>query len=472
MDEKKELIGGQDGRGAGTPVEVDIPTLKPKEDERKGFGLPLPGGAQAGGAAAKAGGVAAAVGLKAVLTGKLGIAAMALAATGAGLVGYGVVQQGKVHKPRPARTARLGPISTTVKVDKRDSQGSKSLAYMAAASKGEVRWKDPNAPGTREAPGGREEPSRAPAEAEGAAAPAEGLPETPDQFSQGGKLAHNLSGSKLSSRVGGDFGKHNIFSGGTGFQMKDMGKKDKQNLADITEFKKRGTAGGKTGALRRGKKAQMGKQMSTRRMASGSSMGQLKFAGRRSDQAARAGAATTAATYGADAFEQTNTEGGGLEGSGIGEGMPSSVQPVGTGAPDMTAGGEGGSSTCPEGMTPVPGGGCQPGDVEGENVTPYQDMVDQSQQLTSTAKMLTVAGIALLLIGIALIATGWLSAVGWVMVGAGIALLVVAMMMGGQASQMGKDVKEDYGQHEQGEIIEGEGDSTQAGAEEGMQQAP
>jgi hypothetical protein len=107
---------------------VDIPVLKKEEKERKGAGIPLPAGKTA----------SAASGFAGVLGGKVGVAALALGLGGAGLIGYGALESGRVQ--RAASEPQLPVPDTEVRGAVRDSQGSRSPGYMARARGGEARW--------------------------------------------------------------------------------------------------------------------------------------------------------------------------------------------------------------------------------------------------------------------------------------------------------------------------------------------
>jgi hypothetical protein len=406
--------------------DVDIPILKKKKEERKGAGAALQG-ADDGQAVAAVGG-----GLAALFTGKVAAVAVALGLGGAGLVAYGVMQQGRVQ-----RTGPKGPVLDApdmgMHVSKRDSQGSKSLAYLARAGEGELKWDEPaaGAPKSEEGAAGQT--------ADAAAGSRGGLPEAPDQFTkEGGRLENNLSGAKLSSQLGSGFGKNNIFGGKGSFTLKPASELDRKNLADLSRAMS--SAGGKSLALNRQKTTLLAKKIDTRGVSANKAMGQLKFSGRRSAAAAAAGSGEAGSAYASEAFEQNKADG--APGGTIGDGVDS-VDPMGGSAPDMTSG-----AGVSEGAPDV---------GPSENATPYQPYVDNAQQLTGTAKMLLIAGLALILIGVALMmaaATGVAALIAAILIGIGVGLCMTAMMMHQQARQMGDAVGNGYGQKEQQHIID------------------
>ncbi|MFA5140335.1 MAG: hypothetical protein WC728_13975 [Elusimicrobiota bacterium] len=416
--------------------DVDIPILKKKKEERKGAGAVLQGAdvgqgvVAVGGATARAGG-----GLAALFTGKIAAVAVALGLGGAALVGYGVMQQGKVQRAGPKGPALEAP-DMGVRVSRRDSQGSKSLAYLARVGEGQIKWDEPTAGKTAaDAPNAEGGAAGAEKTADAASESKEGMPEAPDQFTRAGRMENTLSGAKLSSQLGGGFGKNNIFSGKGTFNLKpsaDLGKNLSRTMA---------AAGGKTLTMSRQKSgALMAKKLDTRGVSANKAMGQLKFSGRRSAAAAAAGSGEAGATYAGEAFEQTKVDGAPGTTGAIGDG---SVDPMGGSAPDMTSGSgvsEGGPDVGP-----------------GENATPYQPYVDNAQQLTSTAKTLLIAGFALIAIGAAMMlagVTGVAAVVAAILIGIGVGLCMAAMMMHQQARQMGDTVGNDYGQKDQQHIID------------------
>ena len=447
----------------GASVEVEIPQLKAQKKEKKGAGVVLPGAQGAGNAAVAGGaGIAQAAGGKlgfaALLSGKAGVAALVVGVGGAGLVGFGVMSQGdsaQVRKPE------LGGLSSSISVGKRNAKGSKSLSFMSKAGEGELRWDDPNAP-KKAAP--KQEEASEEELADAASSPSQeelmeqmGIP-TPETAGKERPTMGRMD-AKLSTELGNSsaFGSKSIFSGGTGFDVARM-KKGPTNAPGADSRKM--SARGKVGNLRRARGKLTGKNLSTRGAKSNRAMGQLKFAGRRSNQAAQTNSAGAAATYAEDAFGATSTEGGELEGGGaIGEDMPT-IQPPGSGAPGSGSGG-GGGGTCPSNWTVVEGGGCEPPDLEGVNATPYQGLVENAKQMSDQAAKLKIVAYALIAIGIGLLFVWpWGTVIGVLLIALGGMLLGMAQSMSSQAENMGKQVANQYGQKEQGKIIEREGSNS------------
>lgn len=443
-----------------TPAEVDIPLLKKKEKEKKGAGVVLPQAAAEGAAqvAAGAGVGVAKTGMAALLAGKMGVAALVLGVGGAGLIGVGVMQQQKAEKTAPK--PKLDGLSSSIGVAKRNATGSKSLSFMAKAGQGELRWDDPNKPQPQPQAKTEEKTEEDLADAAGAGGPSqeELLAKYGAGAEAGGKEKPSLGriDAKLSTELGKSsaFGSKSIFSGGTGFDVAQMKAMNKNKLNGSQDRAKSSTHG-KLGALRRTNAALNAKNISTRGVRANRAMGQLKFAGRQSGNAAMAGSAGAAASAASGAFEGTKTEGGELSGpgaGGIGDDMPS-IQPPGSGAPG--SGGGSSPNACPSNWTQVEGGGCQPPDTDGREVTPYQGLLDNAKQMADQAKQLQLAGIALIAIGAILIAIGmWWAVLGVVLLALGVMLVSMASSMSSQAANMGRQISSQYGQEGQGEIVE------------------
>ncbi len=439
----------QNGRATANAPEMDIPILKKQEKEKKGAGAVLTAAAPQ--AAALVPGVG--VGL---LTGKLGLAALALGLCGAGVIGVGMYQQNAV---KPAAAPQLDALSSSIAVGRRSAQGSKSLAFMAEAGAGQLKWENPNAP--KSAP---EKTADAPADKKedvaGAEAPAFAMPEG----AAGRKrMANDMAGSKLSSSLGGAqsgaFGKNNIFSKGTGFNTKSLDLKSKSALGDRSLTAQRGKLGGQG----RNKSGVSVNSMSTSRIDAGKSIGQLKFAGTRSAAAAAAGDAGAASTYASDAFDQQKTNGGQLEAtSGGPAGGLGTVSPVGAGAPDAT----GNAGACPSGWTKDEGGGCTAPDItNGQAMTNYQNLLDGVMKMQQQATQMMMLGMGLIAAGAILMVAGWPgwgAIIGAVLIALGIAFLAMAQMMNKQADQMADQIGSMYQQKKQADILKdrGAGDSS------------
>lgn len=452
----------QNGRGTLNPPEVDIPVLKKQEKEKKGLGAILPGGVPGAGSVAGGAGVGQAGGFMALFAGKAGLAALALGVVGAGAVGVGLMGGGGAPK---ASSPQLDGLSSNISVDRRNATGSKSLAYMSQAGSGQLKWEDPNAPKPQAAAD-----SKSDAPADTGAEGAEGVDEAGSGVEDGAgaegsdkpRLAGGLSGAKLSSSLGGSgaFGKNNIFSKGTGFNMKSVDLKAKSGIDGGASRLAAAGKGNLSGKMR-GKNSALASAKSTSRIRGSGALGQLKFAGTRSQAAAKAGDSGAASSFAADAFDQQKTTGGTIEGGpgGIGDGL-GTVNPQGGSAPDVTGGMDG---TCPEGYSAAEGGGCTPPDItNGVDQTKYQGLLDGVLQMQKAAQQMLMIGAALLAVGIALVATGFLSGLGWALIAAGGVMLLMGMMMNKQADQMADQIGNMYNQKKQAEVLKarGEGDSS------------
>jgi hypothetical protein len=436
--------------------EPDIPVLKAKKEEKKGAGFIVPGAA-APGAAPLIGGAGMAAGkggMLALLSGKLGIAAAMLGIGGAGLVGYGMLGQ---SSQAPKATPQLASPDSMVANRKRNAQGSKSLSFMQKAAEGELKW-DKNGAPVKDA-AGADPASEDVAEADGANE-GEGMPNAEDLLAgaegvdgvQGDdkpRLSGGLSGNKLSSSLGGGFGKKNIFGGGGGVDLKKLSA-----LGGKTK-KLEATRRTRSASRKRKVNGLLAKKISTRGIGANRAMGQLKFAGRRSGQAAAAGEAGAQRTYATDAFTQGQTNDGaaGEIGGGINNGE---VGSLGSGAPDVT---DTGSSDF------------EPPTVdEGENVTNYQGLVDSSKGMVDTAITLAIVGGVILAAGIAIMAasswTGIGAVIGAILAAIGAMLLVLSLIMSNMAADQG-DMIRNYGQEDQADIINRRADNANEGMEEG-----
>ncbi|MBI5595634.1 MAG: hypothetical protein HY928_06030 [Elusimicrobia bacterium] len=186
---------------------------------------------------------------------------------------------------------------------------------------------------------------------------------------------------------------------------------------------------------------------SARRLAGGSkvlpgsaqrAMGQLKLARTLSVGGAQSSSFETARQGSGDAFEQAKSIGGaGLSA----DAMPNTG--LSGGAPDVTA---------------------APSTGPGENKTPYQDKVDDAKKKNGMTKMMLILGALLLAAGAALLVMAqgdlepatktMLTNIGYALLGAGAAMVLAGFMMGRQAKDDGKAVADQYGQTEQGAVIE------------------
>lgn len=450
----------QNGRGTLNPPEMDIPVLKKQEKEKKGLGAILPGAAQGAGGVAGGAGVGQAGGFMALFAGKAGLAALALGVVGAGAIGVGLMGGGQ--GPKKAASPQLDGLASNINVGQRNAKGSKSLSYMEQAGAGQLKWENPNAPKPEASP---ESKSDAPADT-----PAESVAESGEgadtEESNKPRLSGGLSGAKLSSSLGGSgaFGKNNIFQKGSGFNMKSSDLKSKSGIAGGASRLGAASKGNLSGKMR-GKNSLMAGGRSTSRIKGNGALGQLKFAGTRSQAASKAGESGAASTFAADAFDQQKTTGGTLEtgAGGIGDGV-GTVNPAGGSAPDVT----GGDGTCPEGWGAAgEGGGCTPPDItNGVDQTKYQGLLDGVLQMQKAAQQMMMIGTALIVLGAIIMATtSWMgigTLIGGALIAAGLAMVVMAQMMNKQADQMADQIGSMYQQKKQADVLKarGEGDSS------------
>ncbi|MEK7389701.1 MAG: hypothetical protein AAB036_08380 [Elusimicrobiota bacterium] len=397
---------------------AEIPDLKKKEKERKKAGFAWsgakPGGSSfsgaAGGTAARAaasaaigsGQIAAAgtFGFSSFLSGLLGTTlgrlmlagAVAAFLAGGGLVGYSLLRGGGAAGAMGG--GDLGVLSSSVKV--RSASGDRT-GYLA--SKGEITFDPVEAAAAK-----KEEP---PSPAADAAAPGEaGDGEKPDWRQAG--LAHDLSGAKLSSSLGGEFGGKNIFAGaGAG------GVAPKLN-ANLSKVNIPAGQNGKLGPMRASSRTgRISQGIAGPRPRSNKAFGQLKVAKGLSTSGAGAAIQEGARSTAGAAFDgQTGT--GNIERAG--SGVVTSPSADGGSAPDVTA----------PGVTPP----------VGVPLDPHMPALNGISALAQQAGSLKKNGMMLLLLGLALTATMFLAPIGLILVGMGIAMMQMSSKMKNMADTM------------------------------------
>ena len=445
----------------GAPA-ADIPDLKKKEKERKKGGaywsgsgngagsfsgaLGGTGGTVARAAASAAVGAAEAgetgglfaglsnflAGLTATLAGKLALGAAALLM----MMGAGALAYSLLHGGGAASVGRpdLGGISSSMHVHSGDGD------MMGVNGKGELAFgaaKPPTAP-TDQTAGAKTDAPPADKTADKPAADAQDQA----QWTPKDVLAHNLSGSKLSTSLGGDFGGHNIFSGGNAnyapkfnaglSQLSGMGGKPgaKGNLNSMAMRSTRGSISG----------------MNIQRARSSQALGQLRMARGMSVMGAASGTPEGAASAANGAFDQQNPTGGNLNtigGAGIGSG-PTSGASTGSGAPD---------TTMPNAPATPPGTITDPNLQNSMNQ--IQQMAQQAGQLQKEGMMMIAAGVALIAIGSQM---GWpwgavLIGIGAMLVGIGVMMEKMASMLANMANMLGSQVAAQVGPY-QGQIVQ------------------
>lgn len=449
-NENEDVLSANDGAPA-----ADIPNLKKKEKERKKAGAAWSGargaasefsGATGGNVARAAASAASAAGaegagalaaeavegagffsrfLATMMSTALGKAALAAAAflmiAAAGLAAYALLKGGGAQLGAP----NLGAISDSMRV--RAGGGDR----MSVASNGEIRFDPANPNANKPAPTEEKKVEEKPAP------DAKPVPDA-DQAANAARdqLAHNLSGAKLSSSLGGDFGNKNIFAGGNGGAGKfDTGK---VALPKFAAQKGKLTAMSKNGA--RG-------STSAEHISHGHSknaIAQLKLAKGMSLLGAASNTNEQAATAAQGAFDQSATDGGNLSTTG-GYGPHDTAPAQGGGAPDTSM------PTAP--ATPT-----------GTSYDPnLQNALGQIGQMADMASMMMMIGIILGVIGAALMLIGynmlpWPWA--WAIIAAGAAVLIAGIMMVAQANsmkdqakQMGQNLASSIGNKQQGDAI-------------------
>jgi uncharacterized membrane protein YuzA (DUF378 family) len=430
----------------GAPA-ADIPDLKKKEKERKkagaGWGGAKPGGgsfsgatggagaraaasaaSSLGGAAGAAGaaGVAEAAGaswlssmiasLTATVLGKAILAAgVAAFLVGAGLFGYAMLNGGGAGGAG-GMGGDLGALSSSMKIR---GDGGDRTGYVA--SNGEIMFDPLKAAEAKKAAAEKapEDKGAGDAVPPGQTADAAGKG---SGFNRPG-LDHNMSGTKLSSSLGGGFGGKNIFSGS------NAAPKFNENMA------KTNIKGGDKGRLSAARKTTTGRTVAggkAKGMKANKAFGQLKVAKGMSTQGASIGGAEGARTAATSAFDgQTGGSGNVVGGPTGGAGTSPVATPSGPGgAPDMTAP----NVETPTGAFADPNTAAMLGAIAA--------MAKKAGEMKKQAEKLMMMGIALIILGAIL----WgpigaiVAAIGAMLVGMSIMMSSMADMMKGMADSM------------------------------------
>jgi hypothetical protein len=461
---------------AGAPA-ADIPDLKKKEKERKKAGAAWSGArgaagefsgasggnvARAAASAASAAGEAAVgaagaaealgggglwatiarvfAGLTSTLLGKLAVAAAAfLMMAAAGMIGYGILKgsggDGSVGG------LNLGGITDSMKVR---AGGSDRIGISGG---GDLRF-DPLTKTAAKAPEKKEE-------AKPEEKPAEAAPEKLDAANGSGamqdKLAHNLSGAKLSTSLGGDFGNKNIFAGNNANAPKfDISKAGMPKLS--------GTKG-KMGAMKAGGRRASASSRSMNRGKTGRAIGQLKLAKGMSMLGAGASSAEGAAAAANGAFDQQQPVGGDLNSNMPGDTV---APPSDGGAPD---------TSMPDSPATPTYGGTDPG---------LKNALDQIGKMADAARQMKQTGMMLIAIGVVIMAIGYKvlgmvpygTIIGAILIAIGLGLVVMGKMMmdmadkmAAMAKQMGSALSAQIGDPHQGAVINSCTDQALAGTQ-------
>jgi hypothetical protein len=395
-------------------------------------------GAMVGAEGLEGGGLWAAVsrflaGLTSTLLGKMALAAAAfLLMAGAGLLGYEMLKgkaDGGVGAPD------LGGISDSMRVR---AGGDDRLGV---AGKGEIRFDPLSA-------------AKAPAAtAPAAEAKAAGDKPAPDAKADAGadkpvpsgQLAHNLSGAKLSSSMGNDFGGKNIF-GSNSSAPKFGGGAGLSNIAG---------ANGHLAAMKASSLRPTASRMSIGKVSSNKAFGQALTARNFSNSAlAVAPTNAEAASAGAQgAFDQQQSAGGNLNTPGA---------PGDSGGGGDTPPSLGGGAPSDPGLPAAPAdpvGGSTDSGLQ-NSLSQISQMANQAMSDIQTGTIMSVLGGVLIGVGIGLMWVIGMQGVGAALIAAGAALLLMGVMKiaagkseEAQAIAMGQQLGQSIGNQQQANVI-------------------
>ena len=417
-----------------------LPDLKKKDKERKkagamwnGFGngaSPFQGAA--GGAAARSAASAAAQGvasagargvlatIAALLSGKLGtVLAMAIIA-GVGLVlGYGMLF-GRGRAQNVASAPALGALESTITVER--PQTSRALDWLARSAQGELKF-DP----AQKAPEAEKKTETAENTATAPADKTDWNGVLTNERPMTDRMAHDLSGAKLSTQLGGNFGGKNVFASADGPKFGGIAG----NAGKFDPM-----ANGRTSAMNNGKRANQAKRSTNTRSRSPRAIGQLKFARTLSNRANLATSDDAARTRATDAFDGKVTSN---------DDKPALITPIKDGVPTINPNPSGGTTAPPE--------------TGHKNETPYQGELEQARKEAQQAGQMQMMGLMMLALGAVLIMIGAMQVpvpnIGLIMAGialmaAGAMMLMMAMMQKQNADKRADKVAEQEGQTEHG----------------------
>ncbi|MDE2293173.1 MAG: hypothetical protein KGL53_13915 [Elusimicrobia bacterium] len=455
----------------------EIPKLKEKEEERKGAGVPWYSGSGSatseliGGGGEEVARVGSSLATRGSLLGRMAAALSnalggdatflgglfassagrwlvlsGLVAWGGLLVGAGAkLMGGWGHANAAAQLPDLsgvGPSGIMIK-----NPADRSLNYVASANQGEIRW-DQGKDAVKKADGAKDaKPVDAPKDDQPKADPKTDQPppfQMPDVSQLMGKglnrqgFIHPLTSDMSQLAGGGGLGGMPRIKNASGFKL----TKTFSNLRPKTS---------QLGAMRRANRALSASHMHNLAGSSSRAAGQLKLANRMSTLGTTAGTDQSAHAYAANAFDQGQTIGGNLGNVAGGDGI---VVPPGNGAP-TTAGLNAGTPDQVPSVGP------------GTNATPYQSQLDAAKSMGNQAAAMKSMGDMMLMIGLALIAAGAalmgnhttipigvaLMAAGAAMMAMGMMMLGMSAKMAGQAQNQGNNINQQYGQQDQGNIV-------------------
>lgn len=453
----------------GAPA-ADIPDLKKKEKERKkagaGWGGTKPGGGSFSGATGGVGARAAASAASS-LSGAAGVAGVAEAAgagwlsamiasltamiasltstvlgrailaagvaaflIGAGLFGYAMLNGGAGGAG--GLGGDLGAISSSMKIR---GDGGDRTGYVA--SNGEIMFDPLKADAAKKA-----ETEKAPEEKGAGEAVLPG--QTADAAGKGSGfnwpgLDHNLSGSKLSSSLGGSGG---VFGGGSGgvFGGKNIFSGNSAAPKFNEALAKTNIKGGEKGRLSAVRRTATGRTVAggkARGMKANKAFGQLKLAKGMSIQGASDGVAEGARSTSAGAFDgQTGGSGNVVGGPDGGPGsvptpelpaVPGAIpaMPSVPGAPDLTVP----NVAIPPGIAVDPNTFAMLGAIAA--------MAKKAGEMKKKAARMMMMGIALIIAGAAMMGIPFIGPIiGTILIALGAMLIGVSIMMSQMASMM------------------------------------
>jgi hypothetical protein len=356
--------------------------------------------------------------------GKMILAAAALMIMAvAGLLGYALLKgngDGSLGMPD------LGGITDNMKIHGSDGD------RLGVASNGELNFGGNN---TNAAP--KAEAKAEDAKADDKKAPDADKGDVPSggAAGSGDQLAHNLSGAKLSSSLGGDFGNKNIFAGGSTPKF-DISKTGMPKLPAVSK-------GTLSKGMSRTSGARAGNPIMGRGAKSSRAIGQLKMAKGMSVLGAGAATPEQAAAAANGAFDQQQPGAGTLN-TNTGTGVVTPPGGGGTGGNTNIPGDLGGNTNDPNFNTNTPaippGTTVDPGIQNATNA--IQQMADAARQMKQMGMMILAMGIVVFGIGVKLAMSPWpVNAFGFILMAIGAMLMGVGYMMINMAGQMAQMAK-------------------------------
>ncbi len=385
-------------------------------------------------------------GLTSTLLGKLAVAAAALLmVAGVGFLGFALHKGGDAGLGAPD----LGAISDSMRV----RAGGRDR--MGVAGNGEIRFDPLNPSAPKPEPKVEEAKPQADPDAEpkdrAAAEAVKGSLAGQD------KLAHNLSGAKLSGALGGQFGGQNIFAGSNG-----EAPRFNSGMSNIT-LPRTGGQKGQLGAMQSRIARAPFANRSVANAKSNRAIGQAKWAKGMSMLGAQAGTAEAAADSAQGAFDQSQASGGTSNTAGTGTGTGTGGG-TGTGAGTGTGTGAGSGTGAPDTSLPaapsIPTGTAVDSGLQNA-LDSIGQMADAAGKLLKKGKMMIAAGLVLIALGMAAMKIPvYGTIIGAILIGLGAMLLGMGYMMMQMADKMaqmaksaGSQLASQIGNVQQGQVI-------------------